>query len=115
MIPSLSAMSTTQQTATGSSAASSSDPVNALASESTFLQLLVAQLQNQDPESPQDGTQFVAQLAQFSSLEQQMEMRQDLDTINTNVADIGSATASSSASSSGSSSGASGTGSSSGS
>ena len=54
-----------------------------LANEQTFLQLLVAQLQNQDPTQPQDGTQFVAQLAQFSSLEQEIQMRQDLDTLAT--------------------------------
>jgi flagellar basal-body rod modification protein FlgD len=36
----------------------------------TFLTLLVAQLKNQDPLAPQDGTQFIAQLAQFNSLEQ---------------------------------------------
>jgi len=34
-----------------------------------FLKLLVAQLENQDPLSPMDGTEFTAQLAQFSSLE----------------------------------------------
>lgn len=38
--------------------------------ENTFLQLLATQLQYQDPLQPQDNTQFVAQLAQFSSLEQ---------------------------------------------
>ena len=67
-----------------SSASSSNDVsgVNALANEQTFMQLLVAQLQNQDPENPQDGTQFVAQLAQFASLEQEVEMRTDLDSIN---------------------------------
>lgn len=36
----------------------------------TFMTLLVAQLKNQDPLAPQDGAQFVAQLAQFNSLEQ---------------------------------------------
>lgn len=35
-----------------------------------FLQLLVAQLQHQDPLQPQDNSEFVAQLAQFSSLEE---------------------------------------------
>ena len=52
-----------------------------LANENTFLKLLVAQLKNQDPLNPQDGTQFVAQLAQFSGLEQSIQMRQDLDAI----------------------------------
>lgn len=52
-----------------------------LANEQTFLKLFVAQLRNQDPLNPQDGTQFVAQLAQFSQLEQSLQMRQDLDAI----------------------------------
>ena len=53
-----------------------------MATEQSFLQLLVAQLKNQDPLNPQDGTQFVSQLAQMSSLEQQLQMREDLDSIN---------------------------------
>jgi flagellar basal-body rod modification protein FlgD len=36
----------------------------------TFMTLLVAQLRNQDPLAPQEGAEFVAQLAQFNSLEQ---------------------------------------------
>lgn len=35
-----------------------------------FLQLMVAQLKNQSPLNPQNGTEFVAQMAQFSSLDQ---------------------------------------------
>lgn len=65
-----------------------------MATEQTFLQLLVAQLKNQDPMQPQDGSQFVAQLAQFSSLEQQVQMRQDLDAIKTSMANQNSGTAS---------------------
>ena len=38
--------------------------------QNQFLQLLMTQLQNQDPMSPMDNTQFIAQMAQFSSLEQ---------------------------------------------
>ncbi len=57
--------------------------VDALANKDTFLQLLVAQLKNQNPLSPTDGTQFVTQLAQFSSLEQSTQMRDDLAAIRT--------------------------------
>lgn len=43
-----------------------------------FLTLLVAQLQNQDPLNPDEGTEFTAQLAQFSSLEQQMSTNEGI-------------------------------------
>ena len=79
MIPSLSGTSNTQQQPGTTPPATGMD---SLASEQTFLKLFVAQLKNQDPLQPQDGTQFVAQLAQFSSLEQQLQMRTDLDSIN---------------------------------
>ena len=39
-----------------------------------FLQLLIAQLTHQDPTAPMDDTQFIAQMAQFSSLEQMTNM-----------------------------------------
>ena len=48
------------------------------ADRDTFLKLLVAQLKNQDPLAPQDGAQFVAQLAQFSSLDQLISINQQL-------------------------------------
>ena len=44
-----------------------------------FLKLLVTQLQNQDPLNPASNQEFAAQLAQFSSLEQLMEMNKALD------------------------------------
>ena len=43
---------------------------DALANESTFLKLLVSQLQNQDPLNPTDSNQFVSQLTAYSQLEQ---------------------------------------------
>ena len=43
-----------------------------------FLKLLVTQLQYQDPMAPEDPKDFVAQLAQFSSLEQQINSNQNL-------------------------------------
>jgi flagellar basal-body rod modification protein FlgD len=67
---------TTTKTTTGSGS-------DALANTQTFMTLLVAQLKNQDPTSPQDGMQFVSQLAQFSNLEQSVAMRQDIDSIKT--------------------------------
>ena len=84
--------------------ASGTQATDPLANESTFLTLLVAQLKNQDPSSPMDGTTFVTQLAQFSNLEQNLAMRQDLDSIDTKYTGTASASASGSSSSSGTSS-----------
>ena len=50
-----------------------------------FLQLLVAQLRNQDPMNPSDGTQFVAQLAQFQQLESSLNTAQDVAAIRQNL------------------------------
>lgn len=44
-----------------------------------FLQLLMTQLQNQDPSSPMDDTQFIAQMATFSSLEQMTNINSTLE------------------------------------
>lgn len=46
-----------------------------------FLKLLTAQLRNQDPLSPLDSTQFVAQLASFSTVEQLVNANTRLDAI----------------------------------
>ncbi len=50
-----------------------------------FLQLLVAQLKNQDPLNPADGTQFITQLAQFQTLEQGINTGQDVKAIRDTV------------------------------
>jgi flagellar basal-body rod modification protein FlgD len=44
-----------------------------------FLRLLVVQLENQDPTNPLDDKEFIAQTAQFSSLEQMTEMNKTLE------------------------------------
>jgi flagellar basal-body rod modification protein FlgD len=78
---------------TGSSNASnSSSPLTSTApSESVFLNLLVSQIQNQDPLNPTDSTQFVSQLAQFSELEQVIAIRNDTDTLASDAAASASA------------------------
>jgi flagellar basal-body rod modification protein FlgD len=50
-------------------------------SRDMFLRLLVNQIRNQDPLNPQDPTAFVSQLAEFSSLEQLLDMRESLQAI----------------------------------
>ena len=84
MIPVLSnrLASSQQSSATQSAASAASSALDPMVTEQTFLQLLVAQLKNQDPLDPQDGTQFVGELAQFSSVEQEVQMRTDLDSMN---------------------------------
>ena len=47
----------------------------------SFLRLLVTQLQHQDPMKPQADGEFIAQLAQFSSLEQLQQMQSTLESI----------------------------------
>jgi flagellar basal-body rod modification protein FlgD len=44
-----------------------------------FLQLLVAQLKNQDPMKPMDDTSFIAEMAQFSSLEQMQNLNKTME------------------------------------
>ncbi len=46
-----------------------------------FLKLLVTQLKAQDPLNPQDGTEFVAQLAQFTSLERLVNIEDGLGNV----------------------------------
>lgn len=47
----------------------------------TFLSLLTAQMRNQDPLKPVESTEFVAQLASFSSVEQQIRSNKQLEAI----------------------------------
>src|SRR5699024_12815113 len=46
-----------------------------------FLQLLVAQMKNQDPVNPMDGKEFASQLAQFNSVEQLIGVKESLSAV----------------------------------
>ena len=73
--------------AAASSASTSTTPPSSTTdvTKDEFLQLLVAQIQNQDPLNPADGTQFLTQLAQFQTLEQSMNMGTDLSAIRSDL------------------------------
>ncbi len=63
----------------GSSASSTTSKSSSGLGMDAFLQLLVTQLQYQDPLSPMDDKEFVAELAQFSSLEQLTEINSGVE------------------------------------
>jgi flagellar basal-body rod modification protein FlgD len=72
------ANATSTSTSSSSTTSSSTDP---LANESTFLTLLVSQLQNQDPLSPTDSNEFVSQLTSYSQLEQLIDIHSNTTTL----------------------------------
>jgi flagellar basal-body rod modification protein FlgD len=76
-------ISSTQSAGTAGStkSPSGSGSTDQLTNESTFLQLLVAQIQNQDPLNPTDSMQFIGQLVSFSQLEQLLSINQNLQTL----------------------------------
>jgi flagellar basal-body rod modification protein FlgD len=81
MMPTISSNHATSGTTGQGSSGSPSSGATPTVDKNMFLQLLLAQLRNQDPLNPSDGTQFVAQLAQFQQLEQSVNSGQDLTAI----------------------------------
>jgi flagellar basal-body rod modification protein FlgD len=69
--------SVTAASATTNGTSSSTGTTNV--STNDFLQLLVAQMKSQDPLQPMDNTQFVTQLAQFSTLQTLQQIQSSLD------------------------------------
>lgn len=66
----------------GGVSGSEGERTNQIATEKeAFLKLLVAQISNQDPMSPQSSEQYIQQLTQFSTVEQLMTLNQGVDTL----------------------------------
>jgi flagellar basal-body rod modification protein FlgD len=80
-VPGLSANSATNAASAASSSTSSSSSTSGLSSsdlESTFLNLLVTELQNQDPTQPVDPTEMVSQMVSLNQLDQLISINQTL-------------------------------------
>lgn len=73
--------SATSTSATSTSATSTAVTGTTDLGEDTFLLLLTTQMQNQDPLSPMSNEEFVAQLAQFSSLEELKNISSGLEAL----------------------------------
>jgi flagellar basal-body rod modification protein FlgD len=80
-----SAVGTTTQTTTQTSDATAVNPGSELGKDD-FLKLLVTQLQNQDPTNPTDSSTWMAQLAQYSSLEQETNVAESVGQLVTSSA-----------------------------
>ncbi len=68
-------------TTSGASAATATTVKSPELGKDAFLQLLVTQLQHQDPTKPQADGEFLAQLAQFSSLEKLTQIADSVDAL----------------------------------
>lgn len=73
-----SVLNSTGSTSTGSSTSSAS---TSSMDQDTFLQILCAQLQYQDPTKGVDSTEYVSQLAQFSALEQMSNLNDKMESL----------------------------------
>ena len=83
----------TSATAGASAAATQATAKASPANKEMFMQLLVAQIKNQNPMSPADGVQFLTQLAQFTELEQLTGMRADMAAVRAHMETPDAATA----------------------
>jgi flagellar basal-body rod modification protein FlgD len=61
--------------------ATSSSGLNQLDNSQTFLQLLVAQLENQDPTNPTDPTSFMTEIAQLTAVQSQTSLSAEEQTV----------------------------------
>ena len=74
-------MTTVSGTTSASSSVSSSASSALSENYTNFLTLLTTQLKNQSPDDPMDTNEMTSQLVQFSSVEQQIAMNKNLETL----------------------------------
>lgn len=79
--------STSNVSSVSTSTSTSMMTKNSPLDKNAFLKLLVTQLQYQDPLNPMNDTDFIAQLAQFSSLEQMQNLNENLKAIGSELMD----------------------------
>lgn len=77
-------------TTIASNVATTAAKLNNSLDKEAFLQLLVKQMQYQDPLDPQDNSEYVAQLAQFSSLEQMTNVSDAMSKVNNMISTMNS-------------------------
>ncbi|MGY4326707.1 flagellar hook assembly protein FlgD [Bradyrhizobium sp. LB7.2] len=73
--------SATDSTSKSSSTSSTTSKSSTGVDYNTFLQLLIAEMKNQDPTNPMDTSQYMSQFAQLSSVEQAMQTNTKLDSL----------------------------------
>ncbi|SJZ82145.1 flagellar hook assembly protein FlgD [Consotaella salsifontis] len=80
-VDSVSSTSNTPPTNTSNNTAKDTSAAKADMNYDSFLQLLVAQLKNQDPLEPMDSSEYMAQFATFSQVEQTIKTNTKLDSL----------------------------------
>ncbi|MBR0876097.1 flagellar basal-body rod modification protein FlgD [Bradyrhizobium japonicum] len=73
--------SATDSTSKSNATSSTQNTATNTVDYNTFLQLLVAEMKNQDPTNPMDTSQYMSQFAQLSTVEQAMQTNSKLDAL----------------------------------
>lgn len=81
----MSAITSVTNTAASANASAASRIPKQVLGQDDFLKLITVQMSNQDPMKPMEDTSFIAQMAQFSSLEQSSQMARDMTALRSDL------------------------------